>query len=143
MTRAWAAWVLAGCAVALAGCSGCGKGKEPEKADSGFDPSTPDARAPRYTPAAPPADAAPSRYSLREKKELALKIDPEHCSIAAKHANKVAGLPETDPKGIGLISQCMKLGNVAWYGCVMTAQATAEISKCNDLYLITPDELGP
>ncbi|MBI5536231.1 MAG: hypothetical protein HY898_26145 [Deltaproteobacteria bacterium] len=76
----------------------------------------------------------------RVLKQWNTKLPHESCEDAAKHANLVFGRGETDPKGTVLLSRCLQLGNLAWYSCVMEANAPAQISACSNRYLGPPPE---
>jgi hypothetical protein len=66
------------------------------------------------------------------------KLPHESCEAASKHANLVFGRAETDPKGTVMLSRCLQLGNLAWYSCVMEADAPAKISACSNRYFGPP-----
>ena len=65
-------------------------------------------------------------------------VNPE---LAAKKANQVYGRPETDKKGIDVLTRCLRLGNVAWYRCVVEAKAPDELKRCHSRYLLPADEI--
>jgi hypothetical protein len=130
-------------AAALPACSGCKKNKEPDR-DQSFDPTTADAHAPAVASSVAPRDAgSPASGALtpKERRDVQTRIEHTQCEEAAKHANLVRGRAETDPKGIDLLSGCLKWGNVAWYVCTMAAKTPPVLQSCGERLLLPPDEI--
>ena len=48
---------------------------------------------------------------------------------------------EHDKKGSLVIWPCLRLGNVAWYRCVVGAETTDDFTWCSKRYLIPPDQV--
>lgn len=80
--------------------------------------------------ASTPAASSPS-MSDRELMEFRIHIDHTQCEDGAKRVNELAGRPPTDPKGIGLLSTCLRIGNLAWYKCLLRAQTADQASACS------------
>ena len=91
---------------------------------------------------APAKDAAsdPNSLTPTERRDKHMRVDQSQCEAGAKHANVVRGLKDTDPKGIHLLSGCLKWGNVAWYACITAATTPDAVQRCNERLLQPPDE---
>ena len=114
---------------ALAGCGSCGKKADELAHDSGFSPGAGAmASAP---PAAPPAPT----LTPRERRDLKIRIGNEDCEKAAKRVNSLHNRPETDLKGIEIVSMCLRAGNMAWYRCVLDAPGADEADACAKRFL--------
>jgi hypothetical protein len=112
----------------LAGCSSCKKNDELAH-DSGFNPTS-DASSPAFD-AAPP----PPLFTPRERRDLKIRIGNEDCEKAAKRINTLHNRPETDIKGIEILSLCLKAGNMAWYRCVLDASGPDDADTCAKRFL--------
>ena len=123
--------------------SGCKKNPEPDQ-DRSFDPRTADAQLHPVAEAATPRASGPEQgggLTPKERRDVQTRIEHTQCEEAAKHANVVRGRPETDPKGIDLLSGCLKWGNVAWYVCAMAAKTPAALQTCSERLLLPADEI--
>jgi hypothetical protein len=116
---------LAAGALSFAGCRSCSQ----SPAEPG-----PSARVPAST-------ASSSPLSREELRDVTTRLEPGLCELAAKKANQVYGRPETDKKGIDVLTRCLRLGNVAWYRCVVEAKAPDELKRCHSRYLLPADEI--
>lgn len=101
-----------------------------------------DERAPEHVvaAAASPASAsasapAASALTREEQRDLGARIPSELCEQAAKRVNVVAGRPETDKKGIEVLTRCLRLGNVAWYRCIVDASTPEDVRRCHSRFL--------
>ena len=113
--------------VVLAGCSSCGKKTEEPAHDSGFDPSSDASSAPAARPA--------STLTAQERRDLKIRIGNEDCEKGAKRINQLHNRPETDIKGIEILSLCLKVGNMAWYRCVLDAPGPDDADACAKRFL--------
>lgn len=122
---------LLAASASLAACSSC-KGKSEPLRDPAFDPSSDAAPRPSASAArgASPAD-------LRDRRT---RLDPDLCGEAAKRVNMLHGRPATDPIGVDIVSTCLRYGSVAWYRCVLSADAAPAADACGRKFLEPPDE---
>jgi hypothetical protein len=128
-----------GLAVFVSGCNSCGRNAAELAPDSGFHP-TGDAGAGAGESAPASVSARPAaRFTPEERRDLRIRIAHEDCERAAKRINVLHNRPETDIKGIDIISICLKNGNMAWYRCVVDAPAADEADRCGQRYLHTAD----
>jgi hypothetical protein len=98
--------------------------------DSGFNPGG-GASASAPSPAARPA----STLTPQERRDLKIRVGNEDCERAAKRINTLHNRSETDLKGIEILSSCLKLGNMAFYRCVLDARAADEADACMKRFL--------
>jgi hypothetical protein len=119
--------LLAACAAA--GCDGCNE------------------RAPEHVVAAPAsASAAASSpasapLTAEERRDVFTRLQPELCEEAARKVNTLNGRAPEDKKGVDLLTRCLRIGNVAWYRCLLNATSVADVRVCHTRLLLPLDEL--
>ena len=94
---------------------------------------------PAPAPSAPPASAV--GLTPDERRDLGVRLQPDLCQEAAKKVNLVSGRPETDKKGVEVLTRCLRLGNVAWYRCLVSADTPANVQLCHTRLLLPLDEV--
>jgi hypothetical protein len=106
-------------------------------ADSGFQPTSPDAlAAPPKSAVSPQVAAADDAgMTLVEYRDFQTRIGNELCEQGAKRINVLEGLKETDPKGTFILTLCLRYGNTAWYRCILNAKTREEAGVCNKRFL--------
>ena len=108
--------------VFLAGCGSCGKKADEFAHDSGFNPTADASSAPQVRPT--------STLTPMERRDVKIRIGSDDCERAAKRINALHNRPETDVKGIEILSLCLKAGNMAWYRCVLDAPGADDADAC-------------
>jgi hypothetical protein len=111
----------------------------------------------RSTPPAPPEPSAqppdgPARPPVRAEPDAARDADAgamtgaewrdfhihlahEQCEEGARTLNRLEGRAETDPQVLTRLSVCLRIGNVAWYKCMLSATTAGDAHVCNKRFL--------
>jgi hypothetical protein len=104
---------------------------EPTNGDGGWSPAPGTGSVASSEPAAsefpPPVG--------RELKDFHTPLDHTQCEDGMKHVNALRGLPATDQAGLRQLSVCLRIGNLAWYKCVLAADGEPAVKVCNRRFL--------
>jgi hypothetical protein len=92
-------------------------------------PSEPQSVAPSAAAeAAPPMTAA-------EVRDFHVHLAHEQCEDGARRLNRLEGRAESDPQVLTRLSVCLRIGNVAWYKCMLRATTAGEAHVCGQRFL--------
>ena len=133
-------WVLLGAAVIGVVATGRGPATAlPEISD--VEPAVTGSSAPRPGDARPAASFAPApsvaAMTPLERRDFRIHIGHEQCEEGAARINELAGREKfaPDTKTISELSICLRIGNVAWYKCILRATSKEEARTCNVRFL--------
>jgi hypothetical protein len=66
-----------------------------------------------------------------EQRDFHVQIAHEQCEEGMKRLNMLEGRPAADPQALTQLSVCLRIGNLAWYKCVLRADGVDEAHACN------------
>jgi hypothetical protein len=101
-------------------------------ASSAARPSEPQ---PAGTAGAPlPLEAGPPMTSA-ELRDFHVRLAHEQCEDGARRLNHLEGRADSDPQVLTRLSVCLRIGNVAWYKCMLRATTASEAHVCGQRFL--------
>jgi hypothetical protein len=146
LAKRWLPWVLLAGAVVVAVTVIERPSRVPEPAGGpgAFRPAP--GPAPRGGSPSPAAGSAPSSassgsasalppMSLQEQRDFRIHIPHEQCEDGVQRINVLEGKPPTDPSALTFLSVCLRIGNLAWYKCIVGAETRPEAAVCNRRFL--------
>jgi hypothetical protein len=110
-------------------------------------------RAPSELPPAPPAQAGspsgspttrgtasaaeggPGDMTPAERRDFHVMLGHEQCEEGMRKFNALEGREPTDPAVITRLSVCLRIGNLAWYKCMLRAAGSEDAHVCNRRFL--------
>lgn len=142
LANRWLPWVLlvAAAVVAVAAVGKSSRVPEPAEGPGGFHPApasaSSDAVARSSTsPAASASSGALPPMSAQEETDFLIHIPHDQCEDGVKRINILEGKPATDPGALTFLSVCLRIGNLAWYKCIVGAQTRPQAAVCNRRFL--------
>jgi hypothetical protein len=81
-----------------------------------------------------PGDAGPP-MTPAEVRDFHVHLAHEQCEDGARRLNSLEGRAETDPQVLTRLSVCLRIGNVAWYKCMLRATTATEAHVCGQRFL--------
>jgi len=142
LAKRWVPWVLlvgaVVVAVAVAGTSS--RVPEPAAGPGAFHPAPGSRSSGAVARSSPPPVTSGSSSALppmspQEETDFAIHIPHEQCEDGVKRINTLEGKPPTDPSALTFLSVCLRIGNLAWYKCIVGAQTRPEAAICNRRFL--------
>jgi hypothetical protein len=81
----------------------------------------------------PPPDAGP--MTAAEWRDFHVHLAHEQCEEGARRLNRLEGRAETDPQVLTRLSVCLRIGNQAWYKCMLRAVTASDAHACGQRFL--------
>jgi hypothetical protein len=133
-------WALGAVVVAaVIGVLGRRGGAPSELAAADAQPGAPSiaAKSGSLVPPQPSASAGPSMMTPAEVRDFQVRIAHEQCEQGAARINELQGRDPhaPDPKTLNELSICLRIGNVAWFKCVLQASSGDDARDCNRRFL--------
>jgi hypothetical protein len=129
-------WALVAVVVAaVIGVVGRRSGAPSELAAPDAQPGTPSTAA--KSGPQPSASAGPPLMTPAEVRDFQVRIGHEQCEQGAARINELQGRDPhaPDPKTLNELSICLRIGNTAWFKCVLKASSSDEARDCNRRFL--------
>ncbi len=144
--RRWLPWVLllVAAVVAVTVLGRSSRVPEPGQGDAdrftpapGSGPSAAGAQGASTQAAAPSASASSGLppMSLQEARDFHMHIAHEQCEDGVKRINVLEGKPPTDPGNLQFLEVCLRIGNVAWYKCILGSDTRPQAAVCNRRFM--------
>jgi hypothetical protein len=87
---------------------------------------------------APPPSTEPGSMgsmTSAERRDFHIRLGHEECEDAMRKVNVLDGRAPADPRAINRLSVCLRIGNVAWYKCMLRAQGSGDANACHRRFL--------
>jgi hypothetical protein len=96
-------------------------------------PAEPVSQGPATEPSQPPIDAGP--MTAAEWHDFHVHLAHEQCEEGARRLNRLEGRAESDPQVLARLSVCLRIGNLAWYKCMLRAVTASDAHACSKRFL--------
>jgi hypothetical protein len=96
-------------------------------------PAEPVGRPPEGEARGPLPDAGP--MTAAEWRDFHVHLAHEQCEEGARRLNRLEGRAETDPQVLTRLSVCLRIGNQAWYKCMLRAVTASDAHACGQRFL--------
>ncbi len=139
--RRWLPWALLGAAVVAAVTVFGRSSRVPEPGDAQrFTPAPGTGASARAASVASGAQSPSSSnglppMSLQEARDFHMHIAHEQCEDGVKRINVLEGKQPTDPSNLQFLEVCLRIGNVAWYKCILGSDTRPQAAVCNRRFL--------
>jgi hypothetical protein len=68
-------------------------------------------------------------------RDFHIHLAHEQCEEGARILNRLEGRDENDPQVLTRLSVCLRIGNVAWYKCMLRATNADDARVCGHRFL--------
>jgi hypothetical protein len=70
-----------------------------------------------------------------EWRDFHVRLAHEQCEDGARRLNRLEGRADSDPQVLTRLSVCLRIGNVAWYKCMLRAATASDGHACSQRFL--------
>jgi hypothetical protein len=133
-------WALLGAAVvavvASVGLPSRAPSELPPARETPSSPSpSPSPSSARGTASALEGGAGADEMTPAERRDFHISLGHEQCEEGMKKFNALEGRAPTDPAVLTRLSVCLRIGNLAWYKCMLRAGGAEDAHVCNRRFL--------